>query len=556
MDGDLAAPNTPSHLDLIAEMTGDFAQSHDVEAALRLGLRRITEWVGAEASSLFLVDEETGELICRANVGPVDVIGLRLAPGKGIVGRTIDLGAPQLVRDCRRDPDFAQAIDAATGFITRTVLCAPMTVRGKAVGAIELFNKKDGKAFTLTDSRLLQALAASSALALLNARLLADMAEQQGLRREVELATEIQRAMLPGPQPETSPIHGINLPARGVSGDFFEIMRLGDGRIAFAVGDVSGKGVNASLLMTKAAGLFRCLAKREPGPGRVLAALDAELQETRLRGMFVTMTAGILDPAAGTVTLAIAGHEPPLLLKDGVFTPIEGEMPPLGIASGLFDDGCPETVVNLDGGVLYVFTDGLTEAVTAEGEFLGEQGARDYILRFADLPPAARLKAMVHSLDSSGALRDDVTLMTIEDRRARRDAVLEGCWPARPEALAGIRARLGEALQSQGCGPRMTGDVVLAVDEACQNIIRHAYKGGEGDILLHLDRRDDSVVIRLMDFAPPVDASKIVPRPLDEVRPGGLGTHLMRSVMDHVDFLPPPAGIGNLLQMVKRIDPT
>jgi len=556
MPSPLPETDSASHLDLIVEMTGDFAHSHDVEATLRLGLERIAQRMGAEAASLFLIDEDSGELVCRANMGPVDVIGLRLTPGTGIVGRTIDLGVPQLVRDTRRDPDFTGAVDAATGFETLSILCAPMAVRGTKLGAIELFNKKGGGAFSQTDSRLLQALAASSALALINARLVADMAEEQGLKRELELASEIQRAMLPGPQSEDSPIHGINLPARGVSGDFFEIIPLADGRTAFAIGDVAGKGMKASLLMAKTASLFRCLVKREAGPGAVLTAINSELLETRMPGMFVTMAAGLFDPASGRVVLAIAGHEPPLLLKDGTFTPIEGEMPPLGIAVELFADGCPESVVDLDGGSLYLFTDGLTEARPRHDAMLENEGARALIQSFSALPATERLEALVRSLDDSGGLLDDITLVVIEDRRSGAAAAFERRYPARPEELAAIRAAVGGAARAMGCGESMVGDVVLAVDEACQNIIRHAYHGGEGDIVLRLDREDDRLVIRLMDFAPAVDVAKIHPRSLDEVRPGGLGTHLMRSIMDHVDFLPPPAGIGNLLQMVRRIDPT
>ncbi|CAA7621359.1 Serine phosphatase RsbU [Candidatus Terasakiella magnetica] len=546
--------NAPDHLDLIVEMTGDFAHSHDVEATMRLGLERIVERLGAEAASLFLLDEADGTLVCRASLGPVDVTGLRLAPGKGIVWRTIDLNAPQMVKDTRRDPDFTNVIDGATGFVTRSVLCAPMSMRGRVLGAIELFNKKDGHSFTQTDSRLLQVLAASSALALINTRLVAAMAEQEALKRELALASEIQRAMLPPPQPADSPIHGINLPARGVSGDFYEILPLPDGRLAFAIGDVSGKGMNASLLMTKTASLFRCLAKREDGPGRMLAAIDSELHETGLAGMFVTMVAGVLDPRTGRVVLANAGHEPPLLWSQGRFIPIEDGMPPLGIAPDLFADGCPESVVDLDGGILYLFTDGLTEAHDRNGEMLGSDGVKRLLDAFAVMPASERLAAVVRSVEGVGTLRDDITLVVVEDGRLARGGGFERRYAARPETLAEIRAAVTGVTRELGCPDGLTQDVVLAVDEACQNIVRHGYKGGDGDIILQITRDEDLLVIRLMDFAPSVDMSKIKPRSLDDIRPGGLGTHLMRSVMDQVDFLPPPAGIGNLLQMVKRID--
>lgn len=130
---------------------------------------------------------------------------------------------------------------------------------------------------------------------------------------------------------------------------------------------------------------------------------------------------------------------------------------------------------------------------------------------------------------------------------------LDRLFPARPDRLCDIRRAVAEAVGGMGCDGVVVHDVVLAVDEACQNIIRHAYKGGDGDIRVQLERDGGRLVVRLIDFAPAVDARTICPRPLDEVRPGGLGTHFIRTVMDEVAFLPPPAGAGNLLQMTKRI---
>lgn len=126
-------------------------------------------------------------------------------------------------------------------------------------------------------------------------------------------------------------------------------------------------------------------------------------------------------------------------------------------------------------------------------------------------------------------------------------------FPARPERLCDIRRDVAQTAAQLGCPPRMADDVVLAVDEACQNIIRHGYGGADGDIIVQIARDEAVLVVWLIDFAPPVDLSKICPRALDDLRPGGLGTHFMREVMDEVSFLPAPPGTGNLLQMVKRI---
>jgi sigma-B regulation protein RsbU (phosphoserine phosphatase) len=123
------------------------------------------------------------------------------------------------------------------------------------------------------------------------------------------------------------------------------------------------------------------------------------------------------------------------------------------------------------------------------------------------------------------------------------------------DRLRRIREEVREAAVSCGCSTECAADVVMAVDEACQNVIRHAYgKEREGEIVLRIERRGHELVLSLIDFAPPVDPAKVQPRDLDDVRPGGLGTHLIREVMDSAEFVEPPPGCGNLLRMVKRIE--
>ncbi|MCW8836646.1 MAG: ATP-binding protein [Rhodospirillales bacterium] len=132
--------------------------------------------------------------------------------------------------------------------------------------------------------------------------------------------------------------------------------------------------------------------------------------------------------------------------------------------------------------------------------------------------------------------------------------LLEMRFDARPDILKTIRDRVREAAGKCGFGSNDAHDLVIAVDEACQNIIRHAYKGRGGDAVLEILRDDDSIIVLLHDFADPVDLGKIKPRSLDDVRPGGLGTHFIRAVMDEVDYLEPPAGVrGNLLRLAKHL---
>jgi sigma-B regulation protein RsbU (phosphoserine phosphatase) len=134
------------------------------------------------------------------------------------------------------------------------------------------------------------------------------------------------------------------------------------------------------------------------------------------------------------------------------------------------------------------------------------------------------------------------------------DCVLALRMEARVDQLRKIREAVREAVESCGCGAECAADVVMAVDEACQNVIRHAYCDDPGGpIELEIKRCGENLVVSLQDFAPEVDPEEVKPRDLDEIRPGGLGTHLIREMMDSAEFVRAESGRGNLLRMVKRI---
>lgn len=134
------------------------------------------------------------------------------------------------------------------------------------------------------------------------------------------------------------------------------------------------------------------------------------------------------------------------------------------------------------------------------------------------------------------------------------EMVLSMRVPARVGSLRLVRRLVGAAASACGCGSESVRDTVLAVDEACQNVIRHAYgEHASGDLLIEMRRDARRLMIDLVDFAPPVDTTRIHPRPLEELRPGGLGTHFINECMDACEFRTPPRGAGNRLWMAKTI---
>ena len=133
-----------------------------------------------------------------------------------------------------------------------------------------------------------------------------------------------------------------------------------------------------------------------------------------------------------------------------------------------------------------------------------------------------------------------------------RELILEQRFAARLSVLKQVRASVMSAARRCGFGEAAAQDIVLALDEACKNVIVHAYKGSDEDIVLRVFELPDGILLELRDFAALVDPAQIKPRDLDDVRPGQLGTHFMRAIMDSVEFLTAPDGAGNLLQMKKK----
>jgi sigma-B regulation protein RsbU (phosphoserine phosphatase) len=185
-------------------------------------------------------------------------------------------------------------------------------------------------------------------------------------------------------------------------------------------------------------------------------------------------------------------------------------------------------------------------------------------------PIRDRLNAVVEELQRAGwRSRDDLTLLAIDDGMAaaalERHAQSERAkpetsdflfglsFPADPKRLRLVRPAIRAAAEACGFDENETDDVLLAAGEAIENIIVHAYGGQrKGEIALAVHRMEDGLMLRIRDFAPNVDPAKIQPRDLNDVRPGGLGTHFIRAVMDDASFIPLPDGEGNLLELVKR----
>lgn len=233
------------------------------------------------------------------------------------------------------------------------------------------------------------------------------------LNRELTLAQEIQQHLLPPSAVKGVPVFGINKAAKILSGDFYDYFQTAQGLIYFNLADVSGKGITAALLMTKACSLFRCLAKQGISLKNAITILNREICETATRGMFVTLVAGCYDPSNDRVKIVNAGHIPVLIRKlDGTFVELSAQSVPVGI---LPDTEFKEAGFTLANNVLYAFTDGITEAKLNTGEMLELDGLKTYLNKFADIPAEQRLAKIIDSIaDTADVAQDDITMLLLD----------------------------------------------------------------------------------------------------------------------------------------------
>ena len=407
-------------LEIIMKMNQEFASSLDLNDTLSTALKVIIERINAQAANIFLINEKIKKFECIASLHQDYLDEYQLDLKDGVMGKAVEQRKCIRVGDVRKDvreiANFYFDLDNKTNFTTFSVLCSPLIAANECIGVIHCLNKKtNNKLFEEQDRQLLETLSAPAAFAIRNAKMAKEMIEKNKIQKEVEIVGDIQKSLLSKNKKEDFPIAGINIPAKVVSGDFYNFSDLGDGKYGFGVADVSGKGIKSSLLMSKASSLYSCLSKTNFSAAELLIQLNNEICETISRGMFVTMLIGIYDSNKKELLLSSAGHEPPIIFsKDGTFSNYNESGPPLGIMP---KTKYTEHTVPFDNSSMYIFTDGITEIKNPKGEMLGSEGFQNYIQKYKNKPNNERLKIIIDDILNTGHIqKDDLTIVVIDGK--------------------------------------------------------------------------------------------------------------------------------------------
>jgi phosphoserine phosphatase RsbU/P len=425
----------------LGEAFSETIRPNDLHRLIVEGATRILD---AHGGALYMVDR-TGTKVLPAFISkgspplvevPEDVLAqaaaspaalesyVRLHPvgvGEGTIGRVWQMGQAICLNELSQAPDLAKLRDSSFG--AASVLVSALLYAKQNMGVLAIANGPMGAPFSQSDFVVFKSIAEQSAFALYNAIIYSEANEKKRLDHDLEIARDIQRILLPAEAPAVNgfEISGINVPARQVSGDYFDYIKVDDERLGVAIADVSGKGVPASLIMAICRSVLRSQAAQNPSPADVLQKVNRQLYPDIKEDMFISMAYLVLDHGHnGTVTLARAGHDAPLLYKrsEQSVTPLKPPGMVLGIDSGsVFDRLTNEVAVPLErNDCLVLYTDGVTEAIDGEGNEFGLERMIESVRASATNSAAAivtRLIEEVRSFVGARPQNDDVTLIAI-----------------------------------------------------------------------------------------------------------------------------------------------
>ncbi len=415
-----ATPSAIQELNAMRTVSEVMTSNINLDDLLNLIVNKLVNTINADRGTLYLLDEETDELVSRVLQDAGGQLSeIRLKVGQGIAGHVAATGETLNIPNAYDDPRFNSNFDRLSGYHTRSILTAPMfNPQQKIIGVVQLLNKR-GSPFTFRDERLLAAMTSQAAISIENARLYEQEIQQQLINRELETARSIQASFLPDSIPEYSgwDIAATWHPIRNVAGDFYDFYRLSDGRLAAVIADVSGKGIPAALFMALSVTVLRFGMQMNLAPEEVTRrANELIISEQRSR-MFATTFVGYITPENGAIEFSSGGHNPAIVYRadkqDCDYVTADG------VAVGIFKEAeyKRSSTTLRHGDILVLYTDGITEVINNDQEEFGEDRLEEIVVQnaheTADTLVHLIMKA-INIFSEDQELFDDATLVIIK----------------------------------------------------------------------------------------------------------------------------------------------
>jgi sigma-B regulation protein RsbU (phosphoserine phosphatase) len=397
-----------------------------LDDVLSLVLDSAIEVSGAERGFIMLaIEGDELEFKMARGRGHTTLSGGSFATSRKIPEEVFRTGEPRLVADLL-DGDLANVHMGTVALGIRNVLCVPLRLvryvdkaenvgEERRIGVLYLDSREKGSLLSGSTRAALETLATEAAVAIENARLYRETMEKARMEQEMRIAAEIQQALLPksGRTGTYFRAAAASLPCRSIGGDFYDYVDMNDGSLGFALGDVAGKGPPAALLSAMMQGIFAAQAATSDAPSQTITRVNLALYRRGIESRFVTLMYGVLD-STGKMVYCNAGHNPPLVIGASGVSRLECGGPIVGLFEGATYQ--EETVWLSPGDWLIVFSDGISEAMSATNDEYGEARIIDVVQRNAALEPQRLLDALFADLRAftrGAAQSDDITAMVL-----------------------------------------------------------------------------------------------------------------------------------------------
>jgi len=369
--------NTEAKLKALLEISRNLGRALALDEVLPKILDSLFKiFAQADRGFIVLKDSLTGRLVPKAIKYRYDKDTQSIRISRTIINSVVDSKQAVLSADAATDERFDMS-ESIVDFRIRSMMCAPLvTGEGNALGVIQIDTLNPRNRFNREDLDVLASVACQAAFAVENAQLHEMALREQAIKRELTIAHEVQRGFLPAASP--------NLPgydffefyesANALGGDYYDYVELPGGRLAVVLGDVSGKGISASLLMAKLSAEARYCLASEPTPAAAITKLNRVFCSSGWEDRFVTLVLAVLDPIAHAATIVNAGHLPPLLRrgKDSIM-PVAEEISHLPLGVDIQTSYEQSAIPLQPGDSLILYTDGITEAMNANDELYSHQ---------------------------------------------------------------------------------------------------------------------------------------------------------------------------------------
>jgi phosphoserine phosphatase RsbU/P len=423
----------------LLEITKQLNRVHELRVLLEKIIDAAIELLAAERGFLILLNDGEMKIEIARTSRATTVPDAASQVSTQICRQVIETVSPVLTTNAQTDDRFGR-YKSVVGLQLRSILCIPFVIRGEIFGTVYL-DAGDVGAFSDRDVELLSAFGDQAALAINNARLLSAARRRSRIEQELRIASQIQAKLLPATFPEVPGlrVYGSTHPAKEVGGDYFDFVVRSDGHLWFCIGDVTGKGVPAGMVMTSARSVLRSLVERVEDTRELVVALNrflcSDLEDEEIFLSFVLMR---YDPQSGRIFYTGAGHENILIWRAAegrVETQKTGGMV-LGLTSRL-EDQYKERELELSvGDALLLYTDGVSEAMDGKREQFGIERLVASAERHLAQPPEVAAHSVLGDVlrFQKGAQRDDVTLVLVSREQGAND--VPGSEETRPGGVS------------------------------------------------------------------------------------------------------------------------